>query len=361
MRTFSKLTAFVAAAAALGLTAAACSGNSSASTTSASTTSSDTSHCKQASQNSSVVALPGYQVCLFAAATSKAFHPDDVRVVGNQVWIAWQNGSAKDGSTTKPSTVGLYTTGGKLMKSWSVIGHADGMRMDPMTHVMWVTANEDAKPRLYTISPSSSTATTYTVPTTAWGGGLDDIEFINGAAYISASNPTLNSAGKNPAPAIVKVTLSGTKAVLTPALPGEAKASSLNPPVTSTTLTLTDPDSMSTDPQGDLVFASQGDSYLMFIHGIGTAARTVKYVTVGTQIDDTIWPTSSNGCVLAADNNSGVFSICSDIWVPSTPISSSPNDAGVINFIGTLSLSSGQLTPFVVGMGNPHGMAFLPK
>jgi hypothetical protein len=348
----------VAAAAALGLVAAACSGNSNASTTSSS---SGSSACKGGMQSSSVVALPGYTVCLFAGATTSANHPDDIRVVGNKVWIAWQNSSAKDGSTTKPSTIGEYTTGGKLVKSWSVVGHADGMRMDPATHMMWVTANEDAKPRLYVINPASSTPTQYTLPATSWGGGLDDVEFSNGAAYSSASNPTLNSAGKNPAPAIVKITLSGTKAVLTPALPGEAKATSLIPPMTATTLTLTDADSMTTDPQGDLVFMSQGDGDLLFIHGIGTSSQTVKYVSVGTQVDDTIWPTSSNGCLLASDNSSGVFSICSNVWVPSTPISASPNDATVINFIGTLSLSSGQLTPIVVGMGNPHGMAFLPK
>lgn len=358
MRTIGKVTTFAACAAALGLALGACSGSNSPKN---STSGSGNSGCASAAQVTNVVALPGYKVCLFAAATTSMNHPDDVRVVGSTVWIAWQNSSAKDGSTTKPSTVAEYTTSGKLLKAWSVIGHADGMRLDPMTHMMWVTTDEDAKPRLYVINPSSSTPTQYTVPATSWGGGLDDIEFVNGSAYISASNPTLSKAGKNPAPAIVKVTLSGTSAALHPALPGEAKATTLIPPVTTTTLTLTDPDSMSADPQGDLVFMSQGDSDLLFIHGIGTPSRTVKVLSVGTQIDDTIWPTSANGCLLAADNASGVFSICSNAWVPGTPISSSPNDATVINFIGTLSLSTGQVTPIVVGMGNPHGMAFLPK
>jgi hypothetical protein len=365
VRTIRKVTTSAAAAAALGLVAAACSGGSSGSSTATGSSANGSGSCKSSSQVSSLSALPGYQVCLFAGATTSMNHPDDVRYVNGNVWIAWQNSSAKDGSTTNPSTIAEYTSGGKLLKTWSVIGHADGMRMDPMTHQMWVTTDEDAKPRLYTINPSSSTPTQYTVPTTSWGGGFDDIEFVNGSAYTSASNPTLNSAGKNPNPAIVKVTLSGTKAVLSQALPGEVKATSLNPPVAATTLTLTDPDSMSTDPQGDLVFMSQGDGSLLFIHGIGTSSQTVKYVTVGTQIDDTIWPTSSKGCLLVADNSSGVFSVCSNIWVPGAPVSSSPNDAGVISFVGTLNpmstLASGQLTPFLVGMGNPHGMAFIPK
>jgi hypothetical protein len=308
-----------------------------------------------------VAALPGYQPCVFVAATTAANHPDEVRVVGNKVWIEWQNGSAKDCTTTKPSTISEYTTDGKLLKSWSVIGHADGMRWNPATNLMWVTSCEDASPRLYTISPSSSSPTEYKVPKTSWGGGLDDLTFFNGNAFVSASNPTLNSKGINTAPALVKVTLSGNSATFTPALMGDAKATTLNPPVSTVTLNLTDADSQTVDPQGDLVLLSQADQDLLFIHNPGTSSQTVKLLSVGTAVDDTIWPTSSNGCLLVADNNSGVFSVCSNVWVPAQPVTSSPNDASVISFVGTLSLGSGQITPIIVGIPNSHGMAFLPK
>lgn len=348
-----------AIAAVLGLAVAACSSSSTGSA--AGSSGGGSGSCKSASQVSNVTALPGYKVCLFIAATTQANHPDEVRVVGDKVWVAWQNSSAKDGSTTKPSTVSEYTVSGKLLKSWSVIGHADGMRMNPSTGQMWVTTNEDANPRLYTINPSSSTPTEYKLPQTSWGGGLDDIEFVNGSAFISASNPTLDSAGKNRGPALVKVTLSGNTATFAPALMAQTKATTLSPPISSVSLNLTDPDSQTTDPQGDLVLMSQGDSDLLFIHNPGTASQTVKVLSVGTQVDDTIWPTASNGCLLVADNASGVFSVCSSIWVPGVPVTDSPNDATVIGFVGTLSLSSGQITPFLVGMNNPHGMAFIPK
>ena len=360
MRTIGKATLSAAAVAALALVATACSSSASSSPP-ATSSGSGSDSCKSASQASNVSALPGYQVCLFAGATTAANHPDDVRYVNGNVWIAWQNSSAKDCTTTKASTVAEYTSSGKLLKTWSVIGHADGMRWNPTTNLMWVTSCEDGSPRLYTINPGSRTPTQYTVPKTSWGGGFDDIQFANGSAYRSASNPALNSAGKNPNPAVVKVTLSGTTATVSPALPGELKATSLNPPVATSTLTLTDPDSMSSDPQGDLVFSSQGDSFLISVHGIGTASQTVKYVTVGTQIDDTIWPTAAKGCLLIADNASSVYTVCSSIWVPGVPVESSPNDAGVISFLGTLNLSSGQIIPFLVGMGNPHGMAFIPN
>lgn len=359
MRTFSKLTRYAAAAAVVGLAVSACSSSSSSSPSNSGSGSGN--GCKSTSQASNVAAPPGYTVCLFVGATTAANHPDDVRIVGDKVWIAWQNSSAKDGSTTKPSTVSEYTTGGKLLKSWSVIGHADGMRMDSSTGQMWVTTDEDANPRLYLISPSSSTPTQIKLPKTSWGGGLDDITFFNGSAFISASNPTLNSAGKNTAPALVKVTVSGTTATFTPALMGDAKATTLNPPVSPVTLNLTDADSQTTDPQGDLVLMSQADDALLFIHNPGTASQTVKLLSVGTSVDDTIWPTSSNGCLLVADNNSGVFSVCSSIWVTGAPITDSPNDASVISFVGTLSMGSGQITPIITGILNPHGMAFLPR
>jgi len=305
--------------------------------------------------------MPGFQVCLFASATTAMNHPDDIQYIGGKVWIGWQNSSAKDGSTTKPSTIAEYTSSGKQLKTWSVIGHADGLHMDPATGTLWVTANEDAKPRLYLINPSSSSVTTVSVPATPQGGGLDDLRFVNGNAYVSASNPTLNSAGNNTAPALLKVTVSGTAAHLSPAFMANAKVTTLNPPISSTTLNLTDADSQQIDPQGDLVLNSQGDQELIFIHGLGTSSVTGKVLSLGGQIDDVVWPSSANGCLLVADNASGVYSVCSNIWVPSTPVVDAANDGTTISFVGTLNLGSGQITPFLVGMNNPHGMAFIPK
>lgn len=38
--------------------------------------------------------------------------------------------------------------------------------------------------------------------------------FLNGKVFVSASNPTLNSAGVNAAPAVQQITLSNGKAIL---------------------------------------------------------------------------------------------------------------------------------------------------
>lgn len=365
MRTFRRLAKYAAATAVLGLTVAACSSGSSTSTTSSS---SSNNGCKSASQVSSVSALPGYRVCLLIPATSTANHPDSVVYAGGKLWIGWQNITAKDGLDSKSSTVGEYATNGTLLKSWSIGGpdagtgcHTDGMRMNPATGKLWVMCNEDGNPRLYVIDPSSSTPTQITLPKTPHGGGFDDIQFLSGKAFIDASNPTLNSAGKNVFPALYTVTISGTKASITPVLKGGATGTTLNPPITKITMPLTDPDSMMIDPQGDLVLDSQGDMQLLFIHNPATSSQSIKVLSVGTPVDDTVWPTSSKGCMIIADNASGVFSACSNVWVPGTPLSSAPNDSTIISFVGTVNLGSGQITPIIVGMNNPHGMAFIPQ
>ena len=365
MRTFGKFARYAVVIAVLGLAVSACSGSSSSSTPSASN---GNNGCKSASQVSSVAALPGYKVCLLIAASSTANHPDSVVYAGGKLWIGWQNITAKDGLDNKSSTIGEYTTGGSLVKSWSIGGptagtgcHTDGMRMNPSTGKLWVMCNEDGNPRLYMIDPASSTPTQITLPKTPHGGGFDDIQFLNGKAFIDASNPTLNSAGQNVFPALYTVTVSGTKASLTPVLKGGATGTTLNPPITKITMPLTDPDSMMIDPQGDLVLDSQGDMQLLFIHNAGTSSQTVKVLSVGTPVDDTVWPTSSKGCMIISDNASGVFSVCSDLWVTGSPLTSAPNDSTIISFVGTVSVGSGLITPIIVGMNNPHGMAFIPQ
>jgi len=360
----------VAVAAIVGLGVTACTSSNNSDKKSSSSSSGGSSSCKVASGASNVVALPGYQVCLFVGATTNANHPDNVVFDGTHVWIGWQNITSKVGMDNKSSTLGEYTTSGKLVKSWAIGGgtasgtgcHTDGMRWNATTRTMWVMCNEDGSPRLFVINPSSSTPTQYSLPNpTPWGGGFDDIQFVNGVAYADASNPTLNAAGKNIYTALYKVTLSGTKANLSPVLKASAKATTLNPPIGPVTLNLTDPDSMMIDPQGDLVLDSQGDMELLFIHGVGTPSQTVKVLPVGTPVDDTVWPTSTNGCMIIADNASGVYKVCSNLWVTGTPLTTAPNDSTIISFVGALNLGTGQITPVIIGMGNPHGMAFVPQ
>lgn len=360
MRKLGKRTIAVVIASALGLTASACS--SSGGSTPVSATTSANSTCKSAGQSSTVTALPGFQVCLFAASTTKYNHPDNILVSGSNVIVGYQNITAKDGTDNKTSTIVEFSSDGTLQKQWTVGGHTDGMRVDPTSKLLWVMSNEDGSPRLFTIDTTSTAAAVgYTLDATPHGGGFDDVQFLGGLALIDASNPTLDANGNNVFPALYSVTLSGTKAHLTKLLMANASATTIATPSKTVTLNLTDPDSMMITPQGDLMLDSQADGEILFIHNVGTAQQTVKVLSVGTQVDDSVFVTSSKGCMLITDNASGVYSVCSSLWVSGTAYTAAPNDSTIIGFVGNLNLSSGVITPMIVGLGNPHGLAFLAQ
>ena len=310
-----------------------------------------------------VTGLSGYDISVFARGTSSYLNPDSVEVDGKYVYVGYQNITAKDGSVGKSSTIVQYTAlQGKVVRTYSVLGHCDGLRLDPSTHLLWATSNEDANPRLVTIDPTTGVITPYQFPPTPHGGGYDDLAFLNGMAFIAASNPTLNSAGVNVFPAVDTVTLSNGKALLTPILYGNATA--LNTVTNQqVTLNLTDPDSMTIDQEGDLVLDDQADAQLIFLHHPGTPQQTVTSVPVGTQVDDTIWIPSAKGRMLIVDGKQNAtysVTIKTTGFLPGTVYTEAPSDSGVAGFVGTVDLKTGTITPTIIGLSSPTGLAFIP-
>jgi sugar lactone lactonase YvrE len=312
-----------------------------------------------------VTGLPGYQVSVFAQGTASYFGPDSLVDDGTHIFVDYQNKTAKDctDAATANSTVVEYSLEGKVVKQFTVPGHSDGMREDPGSHLLWVTSCEDGNPRLVTIDPSSGTITPYTFPPTPHGGGYDDLAFLNGTTYIAASNPNTNAAGVNVFPAVDSVTLSGGNAVLTPVLMGNANAKDLT---TNQTVQLNeiDPDSMTVDPQGNLVLVNQGGSEIVFISHPGAASQAVSRLPVGDQLDDTVWATRASGRLLVAD---GVTNTIYWIRYQFKPYSVSgflyteaPDDSGVVGFVGTIDPGTGLITPVVIGLVHPTGMIFVP-
>ena len=317
----------------------------------------------KASSLAKPVALPGYDINIFARGTTAYYNPDSIEVVGKYVYIAYQNTTAKDGTDNKTSTIVQYTKEGHVVRTFSVPGHNDGLRFDPYTHVLWATSNEDGNPRIMTINPSTGTIIQYQVPKTPHGGGYDDLQFLNGAAFIAASNPTLNSAGINVFPALDKIELKNGKAILTPVLQGNATATDLTTNQ-RVTLNLTDPDSMTIDLQGNLVLDSQADSELIFLHNPGTSKQTVTRLPVGTQVDDTLWIPSKEGSMLVVDGKANVtykVTIDKTDFTRGTIYTEAPSDSTVASFVGTLDPKTGTITPAIIGLGSPTGLAFLPE
>lgn len=307
-----------------------------------------------------VVALPGYQVSLFAAGGATYSHPDPIVLDGSRVYVAYANKAAKDGTDRQTSTVVEYTLQGKVMRTFAIPGHCDGMRLNPMSHQLWALSNEDGNPKLMTIDPMSGATRIYTFPPTPHGGGYDDLAFLHGVAYIDASNPTLDKAGVNPAPALDTIALRGHSLTLTPIVMGDARAMDLT---TNHMVTLNevDPDSLSIDAQGDVVMDNQAGSELVFVHNPGTARQTLTRLPVGTQVDDTVPATTAQGRLLVVDTSANAIYAVQASFTPGTMYSASPNDSGVASFVGTVDMKTGAVTPVVIGLGSPHGMVFAPS
>jgi hypothetical protein len=310
----------------------------------------------------SVKVLNGYDVSVFASATKDYFNPDSIIVSGKHVFVDYQNQTSKFGTDGKFSTVVEYTLDGDVVHTFPVKGHSDGMRMDPSTGKLWALSNEDGNPEMTVISPSNGSSTLYQFDATVHGGGFDDIAFLGGKMYMSASNPTLDGSGQNTHPAVVEVALSSDDHdvdVVRNVLMGNASATDIT---TSSTVTLNevDPDSLYVTPAGDLQLDNQGGTELVFIKNPGSTTPILSRLPVGNQQDDTIFPTSHSGQLLVSDTSAGkVYSIHSEHFLTNVYYSSAPGDSGVAGFVGTMNPSTGTILPLAIGTISPHGEAFI--
>jgi hypothetical protein len=303
--------------------------------------------------------VPGYSLTTFATAPAGASQPDSITVDGTNVFVGYGNGVAKDGSDGKSSTIVEYSSTGAVVQTFSVLGHNDGLKVDPNTHLLWALQNEDGNPNLVIINPITGKETPYTFGPVANGGGFDDITFLNGKVYLSESNPQSNP---NTAPAVVQATLSGTFVNVKTVLSGNALATNL---VThqQVTLNLQDPDSMTTDHSGDLVLTSQADNEIVIIQHPGQGNQSVSLLPLTdasaspVSVDDSLFPPNAPGDVLLTDQTTGTIYRLTGQAINSGLVLSAAQDIGEL---GSLNTSTGVFTPVITGLGSPRGLAFLP-
>jgi len=181
--------------------------------------------------------------------------PDSIAVIGDHVFVGDGDGHDPAGIDNKNSEIVEYKMDGRIVYIYSVPGHSDGLKVDPSTHLLWALQNEDANANLVVIDPETRHQKHYTFSSAAHGGGYDDIVFGGCKAYISASNPANNP---KVGPAIVSAKLEGSTVEVTPVLLGNASAMDI-PTDATVQLNLQDPDSMTLDPEGNIVLDSQGD------------------------------------------------------------------------------------------------------
>ena len=307
-----------------------------------------------------VTPAPTYTVSTFATGVAGEYSaPDSIAVLGGHVFIGYGNGIAPDGSDGKTSTIVEYKMNGDVVRTYIVKGHNDGLRVDPRTKKLWALQNEDLNPNLVIINPVSGARNVYTFGPTPHGGGYDDIAFRGDDVFLSASNPANNP---NHAAAVVKATIHGSMVSVSEALNASAIATNVTTD-TPLTLNLQDPDSMIFDPFGDLLLDSQADGELIIVHRLGFPDQDVYRLNLrlqgaATQVDDTIFATSTYGVILVSDRDAGaagvVYAISKDIFAPGAAYTATPNSVGSLNF------NTGVITNVVSAMVSPHGMAFIP-
>ena len=306
-------------------------------------------------------AVPPYTLSVFATAPDGLSAPDSIAVLDSHVFIGYGDGHDPAGADGLSSQVVEYDMDGKIVHTFTVVGHNDGLKVDPKTRLLWALQNEDANPNLVTINPATEDLDLYTFGPTPHGGGYDDMVFRGCKVYISASNPANNP---NTKPAIVSAKIKGSTVEVEPLLEGNASVTDILTGAT-VTLNLQDPDSMTLDPQGDIVLDSQGDQELVIVAHPGGAHQKVSllplsYETpsgpVSVETDDTNFATSRKGFILFADKNlNATYILKTDNFVPGTAYTAA--DGGP--FVGTLDLGTGVVTPVVTGLGDPGGLVFV--
>jgi hypothetical protein len=307
-----------------------------------------------------VQAQPPYNVSLFTEGVPGGYSaPDSITFNSSAIYIGWGNNGEPGGGNAIPSTIIKYDFHGNILEQTAILGHNDGLKVNPQTGDVWALQNEDGNANLQILDPQTlAIKKFYYIGTGPHGGGYDDIVFLNGNVYFSCSNPLHNP---NNEPAIVQFTASGNGFTLTPILMGNASAIDIATGQ-QVTLNLQDPDSMTYNFGGDIVLDSQADGELVMVRNPGTGNQSVYRVLLtdngnSTTIDDTIFPTASAGFMLVADTGGdAVYEITAPYLQPGSAYSASDTQG----FVGRLEVETGVLTPIMTGMVSGHGMAFIP-
>lgn len=314
---------------------------------------------------------PGYTLSTFATAPAGSSAPDSIALVKDTVWVSYGNGGKADGSNGAESTIVEYSSQGQVMRSLTLVGHSDGLRLDPHTNMLWSMQNEDSDPNLVLIDPATGAMQLYKFPATLHGGGYDDIAFVGDGIYASASNPTPDSKGNVTGPSIVRMTLNADNTVsVIPVVPAASPAIDVTTGKT-TTLNLTDPDSMIPMPSGSLLLDDQGDAQLVMLNLGAASMPDLKVLPLagGVQVDDTVFATSAHGYLLLSDRGTDtVYKLETAEWPAGTAFTAStgvpasttaPVTPAIPAFVGKLDLATGATAPVLSNLVSPHGMAFV--
>jgi DNA-binding beta-propeller fold protein YncE len=146
-----------------------------------------------------VTASVPYTISTFATGVAGTYsQPDSIAVLGGYIYIGYGNGVAKDGTDGKSSTIVKYKANGDVVTTFSVVGHNDGLRVNPQTKKLWALQNEDGNPNLAILDPTTGAQTVYTFAPTAHGGGMTTLPSTGTTCFLAHPTPPIILTSRKP-------------------------------------------------------------------------------------------------------------------------------------------------------------------
>jgi hypothetical protein len=307
--------------------------------------------------------------------------PDDLAISANgkHLWVGYGNGVDTTGKGGPSIVVEYDVSSGAVLKSISIPGHVDGLKINPATGDVWATENEDGNPTLAVIDHETGAFNIYRFDPTLITGGMDDLVFLTNHrgesrhdsdssvdAYIVTSSQVDTTT-----PVIVRISgpLRATNTQVTSALPGAPR--SVWNVVTGqeeTTDMIGDPDSMTVDPAGELVLDNRSDDSLYIVrdpkaqHPVLRVPLTLSGNAV--EVNDTIFTWSETtrlfstaGTIFITDTSANKIYLLTKPYFPANEVYTAAN---VANVVGLVDLNTGVVNPVATGFKGVHGLAFSP-
>jgi hypothetical protein len=305
--------------------------------------------------------------------------PDSITDGNGSIWVQYGNNASSIGAGGS-STIVEYSATGAIEHTYSIAGDVDGLKVDPVTGMVFALQNQDANATLSLINPTTHVVTgpmKYAVPPYFYGPvgpsgvgrGYDDIAFLDGKVYLSYTNPV------HPSDPVLQILNQGNTPSGTLTTTSILTAQQTNPLFTSSTQNPPDIDSLKSTPSGQLVLTSEGDGLgpqwatsdgrYTLISDPGTSHQTVTNVRVtnaaGVNVngmDDVIFPGATSGTLYVAGTpGNEVFAVHLTGLNPDTPIIS----LGSFNEVATVNPITGVVETPLLSVASPHGLDFVPS
>jgi hypothetical protein len=332
-------------------------------------------------QAQSATAMPPYKLSVFPGTPpGGATAPDDIAVEANgtRLWVGYGNGVDTTGKGGPSTVVEYEIASGEVLKSISIPGHVDGLKINPVTGDVWATENEDGNPTLAVIEHESGEFKIYRFDPNVVTGGLDDLVFAPlppGASGHDDSSLDVflvaSSQADTTTPVIVRISgpLRTTNTKVTSILPGAPQnVFNVVTNMAESGDMIGDPDSMTLDPAGELVLDNRSDDSLYIVRNPRSQNSVLRVPLTlagkAVEVNDTIFTTSQTngvsstaGTIFITDTSANKIYMLTKPYFPSNEIYTAAN---VVNTVGLVDLDTGAVTPIATGFKGVHGLAFSP-